>query len=341
MKNSFKKLCLGINSSILDSINSLNENRSAIVFICDPSLKLLGTITDSDIRRGLGNNIDIKMPVSRIMNHDPISVSTAASENELREKFLETSLRSIPILTDDGELVDYRLIEEFSSFKSRKGNLLIMAGGFGLRMGGLTKFTPKPMLMVKEKPMIQHIIELAADDGFEQVFISTHYLAKKIQSYFGDGSSFGIKITYINEEKPLGTAGSFAKIPINEGPILITNADILSAVGYGKIIDFHYLNSAIATLAVKQHTIRHPFGVVRAEGIDFIECEEKPVWKTNINAGIYVLDAKMKSLIEKDECIDMPKLIERVKKNYGKVKIFPLYENWIDLGDADVYAKES
>jgi len=330
-----------IKSTIQESINSLNENRSGILFVCDINLKLLGTVTDSDIRKGLGNNIDLSMSVSKIMNQNPVSISTSVSENEVRKRFIETSLQSIPVINDTGKIVDYRLREEFSLLKRTKGNLMIMAGGFGSRMGELTKLTPKPMLLVKEKPMIQHIIELAVDEGFEQVFISTHYLAKKIQNYFGTGSNFGIKINYIYEEKPLGTAGSFSRIPINEGPILVTNADILSTVGYSKLIDFHFLNSAAVTLAVKQHIIQHPFGVVRSDGIDFIECQEKPIWKTNINAGIYVLDATLKNLIEKGEHIDMPTLIERAKKYHGRVKIFPLHENWIDLGDADVYAKES
>ena len=189
--------------------------------------------------------------------------------------------------------------------------------------------------------MLQHIIELAVKDGLEQIFISTHYLADQISDYFESGDRFGAKITYIHEEKPLGTAGSFAKLPLKDGICVVTNADIISPICYSKLIDFHFLNTATATVAVKQHLIEHPFGVVRADGINFIKCEEKPVWKTNVNAGIYVLDITTKTLIEKNECIDMPTLINRVKSEFGSVKIFPLHESWMDLGDVNVYSRES
>ena len=204
-------------------------------------------------------------------------------------------------------------------------------------MGNLTKDKPKPMLKVKNKPMLQHIVEMAVKEGFEKIFISTHYLAEQIHDYFGDGSTFGADINYIFEEKPLGTGGSFARLPVEEGLCLVTNADIISGVGYSKLVDFHRLHGGAATMAVKQHIIQHPFGVVKADGVDLLEFEEKPIWKTNINAGIYVLDMHLKKLIKKNEVIDMPNLIARASKEYKDVKIFPLHESWIDLGDLEAY----
>ena len=204
-----------------------------------------------------------------------------------------------------------------------------------------TKSTPKPLLKIRGKPIIEHIIDTAADDGIKKIVISVHYLADQIKNYFGDGSSKDIDITYINEKKPLGTAGSFQMIEQTSGPVVVTNGDIVSFVGYRDLLDFHQCHDATATMAVCDHEIRHQFGVVKINDIDLVGFEEKPIWKTKINAGIYVIDASSKAIINSGEAIQMPALFERIRDRGGKTIAFPIHERWFDIGTAsDLQAQQ-
>ena len=276
-------------------------------------------------------------PVTTIANSDAVSLENGTSHDEIVSRFVETKLRAIPILDNKGIVVDCVFVDQVTARAQTQRLLMIMAGGFGKRMGTLTESTPKPMLQVNGKPMMAHIIEQAARERFEKVFISTHYLGDQIQDHFDDGGNFGVEIDYIEETRPLDTGGSFANIPASQGPVVVTNADVLSGVGYSKMLDFHLLNNATVTIAVHQHIIQHPFGVVRSDGINFIGIDEKPKWVTSINAGIYVLDASVKKMIGHNEPISMPNVIHRVKQSDGRVVVFPLHENWTDLGSEAQY----
>lgn len=333
------QICLPPTASILDAVESLNKSRKGIVLVIAPDSRLLGTITDADVRHGLASRISLEEPLTTIANGNAVTLVNDTSHDEIVSRFFETRLRAIPILDDKGTVVDCVFVDQVTAHAQTQRLLMIMAGGFGKRMGTLTENTPKPMLHVNGKPMIAHIIEQAVSEHFEKVFISTHYLSDQIQDHFGDGRKFGIEIDYIEESRPLDTGGSFVKVPVSQGPVVVTNADVLSGVGYSKMLDFHLLNNAIVTMAVHQHVIQHPFGVVRSDGINFIGIDEKPRWVTSINAGIYVVDASVKKKIGHDEPISMPDVIHRVKQSDGRVVVFPLHENWTDLGSEAQYFK--
>jgi len=334
-----RQICVPPTATILGAVESLNNSRKGIVLVTSSDGRLLGTITDADIRHGLASRISLEERVTVIANGNAVTLADSTSRDEIVNCFIETKLRALPILDNKGSVVDCVFLDQFSAHVQTQRVLMIMAGGFGKRMGSLTEKTPKPMLQVNGKPMIAHIIEQAAREHFEKVYISTHYLGDQIQDHFSDGRKFGVEIDYIEETRPLDTGGSFANIPVSQGPVVVTNADVLSGVGYSKMVDFHLLNNATVTIAVHQHIIQHPFGVVRSDGINFIGIDEKPRWVTSINAGIYVLDASVKKMIGHDEPISMPDVIHRVKQSDGRVVVFPLHENWTDLGDATQYAK--
>jgi dTDP-glucose pyrophosphorylase len=334
-----RQICVPPTATILDAVESLNISRKGIVLVVARNSRFLGTITDADVRHGLASRISLEEPVTTIVNNNAVTLADGTPRDEIVSRFVETRLRAIPILNDKGAVTDCVFVDQVTAHAQTQRVLLIMAGGFGKRMGALTESTPKPMLQVNGKPMMAHIIEQAAREHFERVYISTHYLGDQILNHFSDGRKFGVKIYYIEETTPLDTGGSFANIPVSQGPVVVTNADVLSGVGYSKMLDFHLLNSAAVTIAAHQHTIQHPFGVVKSDGIDFIGIDEKPRWVTSINAGIYVLDASVKKMIGHDEPISMPDVIHRVKQSDGRVVVFPLHENWTDLGEPTQYAK--
>lgn len=333
------QICLSAEVTILDAIERMNETRKGIILICFDDKKLLGTVTDADVRTGLASGISLDEKITKITNTNPKTLPFGSKNSEIIECFKKTKFRAIPLVDLDNFIVDCLFVDQFSDSKAEQRILMIMAGGFGKRMGSLTEDTPKPMLRVKGKPILEHIVERAVIEKFENIFVSTHYLAGHINDYFGDGRNFGVKMDYINEVKPLDTAGSFAKLPVESGPVVVTNADVITNVAYTKLIEFHQLHDASITVAIHHHIIKHPFGVIISDGIDFLGIEEKPNWTTNINAGIYVLDASLKHLIEDGEALGMPELIKRVKQANKRVIVFPLHEDWVDLGSKADYLK--
>ena len=251
-----RQICLPPTATILDAVESLNKSRKGIVLVVAPDSRLLGTITDADVRHGLASRISLEEPVTTIANSDAVSLENGTLHDEIVSRFVETKLRAIPILDNKGTVVDCVFVDQVTAHAQTQRLLMIMAGGFGKRMGTLTESTPKPMLQVNGKPMIAHIIEQAAREHFEKVYISTHYLGDQIQDHFSDGRKFGVEIDYIEETRPLDTGGSFASIPVSQGAIVVTNADVLSGVGYSKTLEFHLLNNATVTIAVHQHIIQ-------------------------------------------------------------------------------------
>ena len=239
----------------------------------------------------------------------------------------------IPEIEPDGEVIDLHLWDDFESERSTDAVMVIMAGGKGTRLRPYTENCPKPMLSVKGKPMMAHIVDQARVEGFSKVVVSVNYLGHLVEEYFGDGRHFGLDIEYIREEKPLGTAGALslmAKHP--ESPFVVTNGDVLTDIRYGDIIDFHKRHEAVATMAVRLHEWQHPFGVVELNGLEICGFEEKPIARSHINAGVYVLSPGCISLLEKNEQCDMPQLFERIRRGGDRVVAYPMHEPWLDVG---------
>ena len=332
MLEHIKKIILPTSVTTSEVINNLNLSGLQIALIVDENNKLVATVTDGDIRKGFANGLRLEDKIISVANLNPKTVNKDASKRELRNLFNNYGYKAIPIVGKKNLLIGCHLISNFFQPEIVNVPFLIMAGGLGTRLGRLTKNCPKPMLKIKGKPILQHIIEKASKDGFFNIYISTYFLSHMIEDYFGSGENFNVKITYLREENPLGTAGCPQLLPKMNTPIVVTNGDLISKIGYKTILDFHNSLSAHATMAVIEHQIQHPFGVVKSDGADLIEFDEKPIWKTNINAGIYVLDKSSTKLINKNENVSMPEIFLRFQKRKKRTVIFPIHEKWIDIG---------
>jgi len=211
-----------------------------------------------------------------------------------------------------------------------------MAGGQGTRLRPHTESCPKPLLPVGGKPMLEHIIERAKAEGFERFVLAIHYLGHMIEDYFGDGSRWQVQIDYLREESPLGTAGVIGLLsPRPEAPFLVSNGDVLTDIRYGELLDFHCRHGATATMAVRLHEWQHPFGVVRTKGVDIIGFEEKPIARSHINAGIYVLEPGALDILNAGEHCDMPTLFSRAQARAARTIVYPMHEPWLDVGRPD------
>jgi NDP-sugar pyrophosphorylase family protein len=211
--------------------------------------------------------------------------------------------------------------------------MVVMAGGQGTRLRPHTENCPKPLLPVSGKPMLEHIVERARADGFHRFVFAVHYLGHMIEDYFGNGERWQVNIEYLREESPLGTAGALALLPSRpDAPFVVTNGDVMTDIRYSELLDFHSRHEATATMAVRLHEWQHPFGVVRSNGVDIIGIDEKPIARSHINAGIYVLDPTALDRLTAGERCDMPALFLRLKESAERTIIYPMHEPWLDVG---------
>jgi dTDP-glucose pyrophosphorylase len=320
-------------ATIKDAINVLNVSGLRIVLAVDENEKLLGTISDGDIRRGLLKGLQLENSLAAIWNHEAIVVPENMSTEMVKELMLVNKIQQIPIVDENQRLIGLHLWDEFVYPVSRENIFVIMAGGRGTRLGTQTENCPKPLLLVAGRPILEHIINRAQAEGFTHFVIAINYLGYMIEEYFGDGRKMGVKIDYLREEKPLGTAGAltlFEELP--NLPIVVTNGDVITEIRYAAILDFHEKQGAAATMAVRSHEWQNPFGVVQIQGVEIISYDEKPIYRSNVNAGVYVLDPAVLKFIPKSEAFDMPSLLEIAGKNSERIVAYPVHEQWLDVG---------
>lgn len=324
---------LPLGSTIQQAIFSLENSSLQIVLIVSAANKMVGTLTDGDIRRAFLKGLKLDDAVDDVINRNPLLVPPEISK-ELIVQFMKINrIRQVPVVDGKGEVVGLHVWDSVIESTSLENMMIIMAGGKGTRLYPYTENCPKPMLEVGGKPMLEHIIERAKKDGFRNFLISIHYLGEMIQDYFGDGRKFGVSIDYLCEESPCGTAGCLSLIEsIPECPIIVTNGDVLTDIHYNEILDFHARHNAIGTMAVRQHEIQNQFGVVITNGVELEGFEEKPVYRSHINAGIYVLSPCALDLLEYKERCDMPTLFERIRKSGSRTVVYPMHEPWLDVG---------
>lgn len=316
------------------AIMRLDQTALKILLVVDDSSRLIGTVTDGDIRRALLLGAALEAEIGGIMNISPTTVRDTTPASHVKDLMRVNKFHQIPALTADGVVVGLHLWDHYFSSRLHENLVVLMAGGFGKRMAPFTDDCPKPMLQVAGKPMIQHAIERARADGFHRFLLTLHYLPNVVRDYFGDGSKFGVEIEYVEECTPLGTAGALSLIPNQpELPFVVANGDILSQVRFSDLLAFHTDTNATATMAVRDHEINHPYGVVNTQDGTIAGFEEKPIWRTLINAGIYILNPSVLDHLIVNKFCDMPNLFDRIANASGKNVAYPMHETWMDVGN--------
>lgn len=319
--------------TIRDVILNLNQVGIKIVLVVVGDGELVGTISDGDIRRGLLGGLDMSSPITSIINRNVLVVPPGVARALILQLMVANKIQQIPVVNDERCVVGLHLWDEINTLPSRSNFMVVMAGGVGSRLRPFTENCPKPLVPVSGKPLLQHIIERAKLEGFTHFILSVNYLAHMIEDFFGDGSNFGVKIEYLHESSPLGTAGALAFLnPRPCEPFVVTNGDVITDIRYGELLDFHIRQEAVATMAVSAHEWQHPFGVVQMQGVEIVGFEEKPVTRTHINAGVYILDSTALNFLEMGMHCDMPTLFERLQSEEKRTVAYPMHEPWLDVG---------
>ena len=324
----------------MNGIKILQDGGWRIILVIDKSKKLLGTVTDGDIRRALMIGIKMTSKISDVMNTSPIMAKKTDSREAILSLMNDMSILHVPVVEDDGTLCGLEVLQLLHENPSYDNPIFLMAGGFGKRLHPLTKDIPKPLLEIGRKPILETIIEQFIEHGFHNFYISTHFKSELIQDYFKNGKQYGVSIRYIHEDTPLGTAGSLGLLPDNlpDLPIIMMNGDILTKVDFKHLLDFHEMNNADATMCVREYDFQVPYGVVTIDGYSIKKIKEKPVYNFFVNAGIYVLNKKLVSKIKGDTRIDITDFLEKELDN-KMVNAFPIHEYWLDIGRMEEYEK--
>lgn len=320
-------------ASIEDVIRNLDESDMQICLVTGNDGHLLGTITDGDIRRGLLKGLQLTSAINSIIKQEPIVVPPSFAKKSVLQFMQANSIHQLPVVDENGVLVGLHLLGNVISPVKRPNTMVIMAGGLGTRLRPYTEHCPKPMLEVAGKPMLLHIIERAAAQGFCHFILAVHYLGHMIEDYFEDGSKYNVEIDYLREDTPLGTVGALGLLENRpKEPFIVTNGDVFTSIHYGELLDFHCQQNAAATMAVRLHEWQHQFGVVKTNGVEIIGFEEKPIYRSNINAGIYVLEPEALDVIQANQSCDMPTVFERLKLQDKRTIVYPMHESWADIG---------
>ena len=314
------------------AIKKLQNLDNKFCLVLGKHKKILGTVTDGDVRRGLLKNYTINDEIRKIYNKKPIIVKKTLSFKQVNNTLKKNNITFLPLVNKKKNILDIYDFKKRDKVQLIKNDMLIMAGGKGLRLRPLTNKTPKPLLLVNKKPIIEHIIITAKKQGITNFYISINYLGHKIKEYLGDGSKLGVKIKYLEEKKALGTAGSISLIKKFDKPIFITNADIISKIDFKEMNSYHNEKKSLITIAAKVFYEKDNYGRIITSGSVVKRVIEKLEKTILINAGIYIVDPKIKKFIKNSEYLDMTDLISRVLKEKIKINAFPIHESWLDYG---------
>lgn len=332
-RKEIKKIIINENFSLLETINIMNKTGLKIVIVIGKNKKILGTVVDGDIRRGLINGVNLESKILKILNKNPKIIKKKISNIEANQIMKVNYLNHLPIVDNSNKPIGLHTLDDgFKSIK-KTNKFIIMAGGKGKRLLPYTAKNPKPLVKVFGRPMIEHIIIKAKKNGFEDFILSVNHMKSKIKKYLKNGKKLKVKINYIEETKPLGTAGSLSLLKKDKMQnVLVSNCDVLSDLDYGDVLDYHISNKADATMVVRRFENKNQYGVIKIKGNNFLDYEEKPITLENINAGIYVFNSNVFKYLKINQKIDMTEFFLKLKKKNKKVKIYPIYENWADFG---------
>ena len=337
----WRSAVLAQDDSMEKAIRCLDQTALRMVMVIDEEGRLLGTITDGDVRRALLKFLPMATSVKDVMFATP----TVATEGESREQILSSmkakDLLHMPIVDADGVIIGIETLQHLISKTRHDNPVFLMAGGFGKRLQPLTKNIPKPLLKVGQKPILETILGQFIDAGFHNFFISIHYKAEMLREHFGDGSRWDVSIQYIHEETPLGTAGALGLLPKEQIrlPILMMNGDLLTKVDFERLLNFHNEYGGDATLCVREYDFQVPYGVIESCQHRVTSIVEKPVHNFFVNAGIYILSTTILEQVDGISYLDMPHMLENLIEQDGQVNIFPLHEYWLDIGQIEQFER--
>jgi dTDP-glucose pyrophosphorylase/(2Fe-2S) ferredoxin len=338
-------LCVPSGATLQEAALCMDRSRLGIVLVVDTERRLLGTITDGDMRRAMLAHVSLGDPVAVLLQQRcgsyarPITGRAGDDPMTHLRTLKDNRILHLPILDEKDRVVGLVRLDDFVPPGLGAVRAVIMAGGAGARLRPLTEDTPKPMLPIGDRPLMEIIIDQLRAAGIRRVAVTTHHKPEKISEHFGDGRDFGVDLQYVAEDRPLGTAGGLGLLDRPTDTTLVMNGDILTQVDLRAMLEFHRTHAAELTLAVRQFDLQIPYGIVECDGPSVRRLNEKPVMGVLLNAGIYLLEPSVYDLIPDGQRFDMTDLIQRLLEAGRSVVSFPVREYWLDIGHPEDYVR--
>lgn len=332
MKN-WQNTLIAPSITLRDALQIINDIGCQMALVVDGDRRLLGTLSDGDARRALLRGATLDTPVFKAMHTTPTVVHMHDDRQTRIMLMKRRGLHQLPIVDVEGHVVGLEVVDDYLRVPSREESVVIMAGGLGTRLKELTRETPKPMLNVGSRPILETIVQSFSDQGFRRFYLAVNYKAEQIEAYFGDGSKFGVAVHYLREQQRMGTAGALSLLPTEfDHPILVTNADLLTKADYGTMIQDHLATGADATMGVRKYEMQVPFGVVQENDGRISGIYEKPIHQFIVSAGIYVLSPSVLKLVPRNQFFDMPSLFESITEQGLYARSHHIDGYWLDIG---------
>ena len=332
-------------SSLRAAMVCVDRGAKGIALVVDEHRRLIATLTDGDLRRAVLAGLNLDLTIATLLKKNrsqgkpgPITLPINSAKETIIREMKARAIRQIPLIDEQGRVIELAVLDELVEEPTTEVHAVVMAGGYGKRMMPLTADTPKPMLRVGDQPLIERLVQQLKQAGISRVDISTHYKAEQISAHLGNGDAFGIEVGYVSEDHPLGTAGGLSLIS-GDDPLLVINGDILTALDFRALLNFHFEHGAEMTVAVREYGFDVPYGVVETDGVNVTAITEKPTVKFFVNAGIYLVSSFARQLIPSGQPFDMPQLIDMLVKRGGRIISFPVWEYWLDIGRHEDYER--
>lgn len=333
-------LLVSPSTCIIEAMRRIDQGASQIVLVVDEAQRLLGTVTDGDVRRAILRGVDLNSTVAAIMNEHPLAVAPNVGHDAVFALMRTRKIHQVPVLDAEGSVLDLITLDAALRALRQETLVVLMAGGLGSRLYPLTETTPKPLLHVGGRPLIETTITTLARQGFGRFMLAVNYKAEMFQSHFGSGEQIGVEIDYLHEKEKLGTAGALRLLKERPtAPLLVMNGDILTNLDARRLVTFHRELGRAATMCVSEYEWQVPYGVVQLENGLLAGFEEKPKRREFVNAGIYLLSPNALDYIPESGAVDMPTLLSLIAAQLGPPAIYPLKEYWLDIGRLDDFQR--
>ena len=318
-------------SSLREGLEVLDTKGLEIGLVCQGE-NLVGIFTDGDVRRALLRGAKLGGSVMEVVQTTFTSVEPTLSRAEVLDLMKARRFKQIPVVDERGHFLGLHTLDELLGTHPKGNPVLIFCGGLGTRLRPLTETIPKPMLKIAGRPILERLLLHLVGQGFRQFYFATHYLPEIIESHFGDGTQFGCRIDYLQEEKPLGTGGALRLLPPQTLPILAMNGDLVTQFNPNRMLEYHHETGNHLTIGTTNHIHDVPFGVLALDEDQVLGIQEKPRLVFNVSAGIYILSPDIPRLIEPGASIPITWVIQKCLESKTRVGRFIIDDEWADIG---------
>jgi dTDP-glucose pyrophosphorylase/CBS domain-containing protein len=332
-----RDLCVGLDVTLLEALRAIEQGTEAIAFVCDGEGRVVGSLSDGDVRRALlgGASLDSRC-IADAMHRDFTYVTPEIGRAEVLDLMRARDIGQVPVLDEAGRLIGLHTVSAILSETHRDNDVVLLAGGRGTRLHPLTETIPKPMLEVAGRPILERLILHLMGCGLRRFHIAINYLGHVIEDYFGDGGRFGCEIRYLREDRPLGTGGPLSLLsPLPDRPIVAINGDLVTQCNVGRLLDFHDAGGFAATIGIRPYTTHIPFGVMDVDGDRITRIREKPTERMLVSSGIYVLSPDVVRLVPRDQEYPITDLLGRCLEDGLPVGARLVDGDWIDVGQTE------